>query len=90
MSTPLKGNKICTKRQEIFLPKIGYKCHFFYGDGYKGLPKFAPFDKIIITCGAPDIPEELLEQLKVGGRMVAPIGRGDIQQMQLIQKNFRY
>lgn len=74
------------KKTRDFLPKIGYKCHFFYGDGYKGLPKFAPFDKIIITCGAPDIPEELLEQLKVGGRMVAPIGRGDIQQMQLIQK----
>lgn len=74
------------KKTKDFLPKIGYKCHFFYGDGYKGLPKFAPFDKIIITCGAPDIPEELLEQLKVGGRMVAPIGSGDIQQMQLIQK----
>ena len=74
------------KKTRDFLPKIGYKCHFFYGDGYKGLPKFAPFDKIIVTCGAPDIPEELLEQLKVGGRMVAPIGRGDIQQMQLIQK----
>ena len=74
------------KKTRDFLPKIGYKCHFFYGDGYKGLPKFAPFDKIIITCGAPDIPEELLEQLKVGGRMVAPIGSGDIQQMQLIQK----
>ena len=66
---------------------IGYKCHFFYGDGYKGLPKFAPFDKIIVTCGAPEIPEELLEQLKVGGKMVAPIGKGDVQQMQLIEKN---
>ncbi len=74
------------KKTKDFLPTIGYKCHFFYGDGYKGLPKFTPFDKIIITCGAPEIPEELLEQLKVGGKMVAPIGRGDIQQMQLIEK----
>ena len=74
------------KKTKEFLPNIGYKCHFFYGDGYKGLPNFAPFDKIIVTCGAPEIPEELLEQLKVGGKMVAPIGKGDIQQMQLIEK----
>jgi protein-L-isoaspartate(D-aspartate) O-methyltransferase len=69
-----------------FLPSIGYECQFFYGDGYKGLPSFAPFDKIIVTCGAPEIPEELLVQLKVGGKMVAPIGKEDVQQMQLIQK----
>ena len=59
---------------------------FVYGDGYKGMPKFAPFDKIIITCGAPFIPEDLVNQLKVGGRMVAPIGDGNIQVMHLIEK----
>ena len=59
---------------------------FVYGDGYKGLPKFAPFDKIIITCGAPFIPKDLVDQLKVGGRMVAPIGDGDTQVMHLIEK----
>lgn len=69
-----------------FLPQLGYKCMFVYGDGYKGMPKFAPFDKIIITCGAPFIPEELVNQLKVGGRMVAPIGDGDVQVMHLIEK----
>ena len=69
-----------------FLPQLGYNCMFFYGDGYKGLPKLAPFDKIIITCGAPFIPDELLAQLKVGGRMVAPIGNGDVQIMHLIEK----
>ena len=69
-----------------FLPTLGYNCMFVYGDGYKGLPKFAPFDKIIITCGAPFIPEDLVVQLKVGGRMVAPIGDGDIQVMHLIEK----
>ena len=69
-----------------FLPKLGYNCRFVYGDGYKGLPKFAPFDKIIITCGAPFIPEDLVAQLKVGGRMVAPIGDGDVQVMHLIEK----
>ncbi|MFQ3333092.1 MAG: protein-L-isoaspartate(D-aspartate) O-methyltransferase [Thalassomonas sp.] len=69
-----------------FLPTLGYNCMFVYGDGYKGLPKFAPFDKIIITCGAPFIPEDLIAQLKVGGRMVAPIGDGNIQVMHLIEK----
>jgi protein-L-isoaspartate(D-aspartate) O-methyltransferase len=74
------------KDTKEFLPKLGYNCRFVYGDGYKGLPKFAPFDKIIITCGAPSIPEDLVAQLKVGGRMVAPIGSGDIQVMHLIEK----
>jgi protein-L-isoaspartate(D-aspartate) O-methyltransferase len=73
-------------RTKEFLPQLGYNCMFVYGDGYKGLPKFAPFDKIIITCGAPFIPDELLAQLKVGGKMVAPIGDGDIQLMHLIEK----
>ena len=69
-----------------FLPELGYNCMFIYGDGYKGMPKFAPFDKIIITCGAPFIPKDLVAQLKVGGRMVAPIGDGNIQVMHLIEK----
>ena len=69
-----------------FLPILGYNCMFVYGDGYKGMPKFAPFDKIIITCGAPFIPKDLVAQLKVGGRMVAPIGDGDLQVMHLIEK----
>jgi protein-L-isoaspartate(D-aspartate) O-methyltransferase len=69
-----------------FLPQLGYNCNFLYGDGYKGLLKFAPFDKIIITCGAPFLPEDLIDQLKIGGRMVAPIGNGDVQVMHLIVK----
>ena len=69
-----------------FLPVLGYNCMFVYGDGYKGMPNFAPFDKIIITCGAPFIPKDLVAQLKVGGRMVAPIGDGDTQAMHLIEK----
>ena len=59
---------------------------FIHGDGYKGLPQFAPFDKIIITCGAPEIPNELLYQLKNGGRMVVPVGV-ESQKMKLIVKN---
>ncbi len=57
---------------------------FFYGDGYEGLPKFAPFDKIIITAAAPEIPQKLIEQLKPGGMMILPLGSGDVQQLMRI------
>lgn len=70
---------------KAFLPTIGYNPKFFYGDGYKGLPVFAPFDKIIITAGAPVIPEPLLDQLKVGGIMIIPLG-DKVQIMTLIRK----
>lgn len=59
---------------------------FFYGDGYEGLPTYAPFDKVIITAAAPDIPQKLIDQLKIGGMMVIPVGAGDIQQMKRITK----
>ncbi len=60
-----------------FLPKLGYRPNLFFGDGYKGKATYAPFDKIIITAGAPFMPPELLKQLKIGGIIVAPIGDGD-------------
>lgn len=72
------------ERTKKFLPSIGYDCMFIYGDGYKGLPSFAPFDKIIVTAGAPFVPKDLLSQLKVGGRLVIPVGDGKVQQMTLI------
>lgn len=59
---------------------------FFYGDGYEGLPTFAPFDKIIITAAAPEIPQKLIDQLKPAGMMVIPLGSGDVQQMMRITK----
>lgn len=82
----IERQKELFKNTKNFLPKLGYNCNFFYGDGYKGLSKLAPFDKIIVTCGAPFIPENLISQLKVGGKMVVPIGDGDIQVMHLIEK----
>lgn len=66
--------------------QLKYNARLSFGDGYKGLPTFAPFDKIIITCGAPDIPEELVNQMKVGGIMIIPIGEGVEQQMKKIVK----
>jgi protein-L-isoaspartate(D-aspartate) O-methyltransferase len=65
---------------------MGINAKLFHGDGFKGLPAYAPFDKILITCGAPSIPEELVKQLKVGGTMVIPIGAGEVQLMTLIEK----
>jgi protein-L-isoaspartate(D-aspartate) O-methyltransferase len=57
---------------------------FFYGDGYAGQPTFAPFDRILITAGAPAVPEGLIPQLKVGGVLVVPVGEGDAQRMHRI------
>ncbi|MBT4218128.1 MAG: protein-L-isoaspartate(D-aspartate) O-methyltransferase [Flavobacteriales bacterium] len=82
----IERQKELFQKTKEFLPELGYNCNFYYGDGYKGLEQFAPFDKIIVTCGAPTIPEDLIQQLKVGGRMVAPIGEGDVQVMKLIEK----
>ncbi len=82
----IERQKELFQKTKEFLPELGYNCNFYYGDGYKGLEQFAPFDKIIVTCGAPAIPEDLIQQLKVGGRMVAPIGEGDVQVMKLIEK----
>ena len=63
------------------LKQMGFKPDLFYGDGYKGKAVFAPFDGIIVTCGAPDIPEALLMQLVLGGRLIIPVGEGEKQRM---------
>lgn len=66
-----------------FLPKLGYRAKkLIFGDGYKGLKEEAPFDSIIVTAGAPFVPKPLLSQLKVGGRLVIPVGE-DVQVMTL-------
>ena len=63
------------KRTSLFLPKLGYNPKkFIFGDGYKGLKEKAPFDKIIVTAGAPFVPKPLLSQIKVGGMLLIPVG----------------
>jgi len=80
------------KKTSLFLPKIGHVAkRLIFGDGYKGLKEEAPFDRILVTAGAPFVPKPLLAQLKVGGRLVIPVGEED-QVMTLYirsgQKNF--
>ena len=68
------------------LPALGYgTIKLFYGDGYKGLPAFSPFDKMIVTAAAPYIPDALIEQLKVGGKLVIPVG-DEVQVMTTVTK----
>ena len=69
------------KRTSQVLPHIGYHAEFYYGDGSKGIAEHAPFDKIIVTAGAPMVPEIMLKQLKIGGILVIPVGDENSQKM---------
>jgi protein-L-isoaspartate(D-aspartate) O-methyltransferase len=73
------------KAQSILTP-LGYSIDFFYGDGYEGKPQYGPFDGIIITAAAPEIPEVLLNQLKIGGRLVIPVGSLGSQVMKVVER----
>lgn len=69
------------KKSQAALHALGYKPHFFYGDGYEGIPAYQPYDKILVTAAAPVIPEKLLSQLKIGGILVIPVGGDQGQTM---------
>lgn len=80
------------RQRELFvnaksiIEKLGYTARLFYGDGYKGKASYAPYDSILVTCGAPFVPEDLKKQLKIGGRLVIPIGEGKSQIMHRLLK----
>ncbi len=77
----IEYNKVLFEKTREFLPKMGYFPRFFCGDGSKGLPAFAPYDKIIVTAGAPLVPKSLVEQLKENGSLVIPVGDDKLQKM---------
>jgi protein-L-isoaspartate(D-aspartate) O-methyltransferase len=76
------------KQASSLLPKLGIRPkHLSFGDGYKGLPNHAPFDSIIVTAGAPSIPKPLMAQLKIGGKLIIPVGDENQIMIKLIRKN---
>lgn len=81
-----RQKKLFEKSKNFVLKNRYPNIKFFYGDGFEGLPTFAPFDKIIITAAAPFIPPKLIEQLKTGGKMVLPLDAGENQRMLRLTK----
>jgi protein-L-isoaspartate(D-aspartate) O-methyltransferase len=82
----IEYNRVLYEKTRDFLPFLGYKPYFFFGDGSKGLPAKAPFDKIIVTAGAPVVPDALTNQLNEGGILVIPVGDREKQVMLRIRK----
>ncbi|HEX2974390.1 MAG TPA: protein-L-isoaspartate(D-aspartate) O-methyltransferase [Bacteroidales bacterium] len=80
-----RHRELFIKAQSIIVA-LGYSIEFFYGDGYEGKPQYGPFDSILITAAAPEIPEKLLQQLKAGGRLVVPVGGTDSQVMTVVER----
>jgi protein-L-isoaspartate(D-aspartate) O-methyltransferase len=82
----IEFNKKLYEKTKSFLPLLGYNPYFFYGDGSKGVPAKAPFDKIIVTAGAPVIPSALTDQLGENGILIIPVGDRETQKMLKITK----
>ncbi len=82
----IEYNRKLFERTRDFLPALGYKPFFLFGDGSKGYPAKAPYDKIIVTAGAPVIPDALVSQLKDPGKLIVPVGNLEKQAMYLVTK----
>ncbi|MEQ9427019.1 MAG: protein-L-isoaspartate(D-aspartate) O-methyltransferase [Cyclobacteriaceae bacterium] len=82
----IEYNEKLAKKAKADLKNLGYKAHFFCGDGSQGLINHAPFDVILVTAGAPTVPTMLVEQLRIGGRLVIPVGNSKSQKMVRITK----
>ena len=84
----IERQKNLFEKTKQFIFKTKYpNLKFFYGDGFEGLPTYAPFDKVIITAAAPFVPPKLIEQLKTGGKMIIPVDEGSLQRMLRLTKN---
>ena len=82
----IERQKVLYLKAKALLERMGYRPHHFYGDGYIGMPSYGPYNKIIITAGTPEIPEKLIEQLDIGGKLIAPVGDNTCQVMTLVEK----
>jgi protein-L-isoaspartate(D-aspartate) O-methyltransferase len=82
----IEYNKPLFTKTRKFLPKLGFKPHFFLGDGSQGLKEHAPYKGIIVTAGAPSVPQSLIRQLEIGGKLIIPVGDNSTQKMLLIEK----
>jgi protein-L-isoaspartate(D-aspartate) O-methyltransferase len=88
------GVKVYTieRYRELFLKSqrivssLGYNVHFFFGDGFEGKEQYGPYDAILITAAAPEIPDKLMNQLRIGGRLVVPLGASDVQVMTVVKR----
>ncbi|MBK9425642.1 MAG: protein-L-isoaspartate(D-aspartate) O-methyltransferase [Bacteroidetes bacterium] len=82
----IERHKVLNNKAVTLLQELNYNVKLFYGDGFKGLPSFAPFDRILITCGARIVPPELVKQLVIGGILVLPLGPENEQVMTTVIK----
>ena len=82
----IERQKELFKSSQRLFSQLGLSIRGFFGDGYAGKPTYGPFDKILVTCGAPFVPEALKEQLAIGGYIVIPVDKGSVQTMQRVTK----
>ena len=82
----IERHKVLNNKAVSLLQELNYNVKLFYGDGFKGLPSFAPFDRILITCGARIVPPDLVKHLVIGGILVLPLGPENEQVMTTVIK----
>lgn len=78
----IERQKALFDKTKPLLTSMGYRrMKLFYGDGYKGKAAYGPYDRVIVTCGAPFIPKALVQQMRIGGVLIIPVGEGESQEM---------